>query len=985
MKKNIFINIFVIVLSLFPAVVGLAGPVDVAKAKELARKYISSPVSVAETSDGFMAKSRRFNDDSPALHMFNNQNGEGFVIVAADDRVGGVLGYSDKGSLDTQNMPAPLMALLTDYTRAVEAVRVDSISVTPYYIKPPKAFVKPLVSAEWSQDYPYNYYTPRSSTSGKPTYTGCTITAMAQVLFAHRWPKMRPEGVIRGEGAMAYDYYDWDNMLDSYSGGGYSEAQGQAVGVLMRDLGKLAQATYGVNGTLCDEGKLWNALQYYYNCSVRQLEKDRLPGGEFLQAIYQELSLGCPVFMTGGDHAFLYDGYDENGLVHVNWGWAGLDNGYFDINTAATAGGGYGSDGCYYENQIALFVHPNDGMIEPLQPKPVVLSVNNDQGLQFQASEGMTVKSIIPAQIKGVGARNLAQDAGGAYTGQIGIGLFTQDGRCMHVFGKSGVMTWATYYTSYNFEFDWWRMDLNEIDGLADGTYYLRPLGCRLLDADKGVWEDWKQMVNGNTVPMIVSQGEVTLLQADNKPHLSLVGLPEVLEPAYQYSSQLAGILLNISNLSRYQARGELQVELEGTGNLAGETYLVPNAYLAHMVAQRMDTTQWLVRFMTSYTGTTGSHDLKAGKYRMKLRFNHNIETKNPAVYDIPVPEDFLLEVYPNNYEGRVTVTSVKLLDDAGNRVPSYYFNMGLKPQLTLGMSGYMKYLTQGSLQTRMRYRLVNVATGETTYTSGTYRVSIPRNNDTDLTGSTRHQVNLTELAEGTYEIHVDIERDGMWLDRWNANTFRRRITLYKEAPPTRVLVKTMPAEQIDNVSCIAAFGAPFDAVVPSGVEAWYIKQIDNDELQLVAIPNGLAIPAGTGVLLTSSVSASVFEMERASASVSVADLSGNLLRACIDDRHTVTSEDHAYVLDNGECQTAFYRCDVGEVIPRYSAWLQSDAIEPVLVLSISNNATAVAGIESEKAVQPAAIYGLDGRKSSSNSVRGIYIVNGRKMFVPGK
>ena len=136
---------------------------------------------------------------------------------------------------------------------------------------------------------------------------------------------------------MAYDYYDWDNMLDSYSGGGYSEAQAQAVGVLMRDLGKLALATYGVHGTLCDEAKLWNTLENYYNCNVRQLEKDRLPGGEFLQAIYQELSLGCPVFMTGGDHAFLYDGYDENGLVHINWGWAGLDNGYFDINTAATA------------------------------------------------------------------------------------------------------------------------------------------------------------------------------------------------------------------------------------------------------------------------------------------------------------------------------------------------------------------------------------------------------------------------------------------------------------------------------------------------------------------------------------------------------------------------------------------------------------------------------------------------------------------------
>ena len=79
---------------------------------------------------------------------------------------------------------------------------------------------------------------------------------------------------------------------------------------------------------------------------------------------------------------------NQNGLIHVNWGWAGLDDGYFDINTAAVAGGGYGSDGCYYEKQLALFVHPNNGVIEPLSPKPVVLSINNDQGLQFQASEG---------------------------------------------------------------------------------------------------------------------------------------------------------------------------------------------------------------------------------------------------------------------------------------------------------------------------------------------------------------------------------------------------------------------------------------------------------------------------------------------------------------------------------------------------------------------------------------------------------------------
>ena len=173
---------------------------------------------------------------------------------------------------------------------------------------------------------------------------------------------------------MALDHYDWDNMLDDYTHG-YNDAQAQAVGALMRDLGKLAHATYGVNGTLSDEGKVWNALQNYYGYSVRQLEKDLLPGGEFVQAIYNELSMGCPVFMTGGDHAFVYDGYDENGLVHVNWGWAGLDNGYFDINTASVTGGGYGSDGCYYEKQLALFIHPNNGTNELSAGQKILLQL----------------------------------------------------------------------------------------------------------------------------------------------------------------------------------------------------------------------------------------------------------------------------------------------------------------------------------------------------------------------------------------------------------------------------------------------------------------------------------------------------------------------------------------------------------------------------------------------------------------------------------
>lgn len=98
---------------------------------------------------------------------------------------------------------------------------------------------------------------------------------------------------------------------------------------------------------------------------------------------------------------------------------------------------------------------------------------------------------------------------------------------------------------------------------------------------------------------------------------------------------------------------------------------------------------------------------------------------------------------------------------------------------------------------------------GETAYTSKGYMVSIPRNNETNLTSSTSHTIDLTELAPGDYEIHVDIEREGEWLDRWNANTLRRKITLYNAVLPVNVEVTTFAAENLHDVASIASFGAP--------------------------------------------------------------------------------------------------------------------------------------------------------------------------------
>lgn len=159
---------------------------------------------------------------------------------------------------------------------------------------------------------------------------------------------------------------------------------------------------------------------------------------------------------------------------------------------------------------------------------------------------------------------------------------------------------------------------------------------------------------------------------------------------------------------------------------------------------------------------------------------------------------------------------------------------------------------------------MVNTATGATVYTSNSYNVSIPRNNETNLASSTRHPINLSQLGSGTYEVHVDVKRDGEWLDRWNANSPRRKFVVYTAAARTSVQVNMYDAEQIQGVERIATFSAPFNAAVPQGVKAWYVQSVDGSKAKMTAVPDGYAIPAGQGVLLTSSRFIDTFVMKQA-------------------------------------------------------------------------------------------------------------------------
>lgn len=201
-------------------------------------------------------------------------------------------------------------------------------------------------------------------------------------------------------------------------------------------------------------------------------------------------------------------------------------------------------------------------------------------------------------------------------------------------------------------------------------------------------------------------------------------------------------------------------------------------------------------------------------------------------------------------------------------------------------------------------------------------------------------------------------------------------------AVPTQLEVKMNAAAQLQNVATIATFSAPFNAVVPNGAKAWYVKQVDDNMAQLTAVPEGYAIPAEQGVLLTTNSATNVLVMEQADASTPMADLTGNLLQASAQGSHVIASDDNAYVLNTQQGQTAFYRAKVGSTLPRYKAYLQWKTTHQAVTMNFAGIQTAVGNVVDNERNAPIAVYGLDGRKCSSAQAKGVYIVNGKKRML---
>ena len=290
------------------------------------------------------------NDSTPTFYVVAPKSGRGFVIVAGDDRVAPILAYSTEYSVSESDMlPQNFAAWLRYVDSAVSYARQKDIVASEAVIElwsegytPVNATL--LNTARWSQHLPYNKYCPMDGDA--LSLTGCTQTAMAIIMHYNRWPE-RAQGATRryatatkGIEVKARDLnhaYDWDNMLYEYVEGEYSDTEGDAVAVLMADLGHSFQADYTAEAT----GALPNILSMYenygYSPSCHYAMRDYYAAEAWNDLLRSEIEANRPIFYSAytaeqEGHAFVLDGFDDNDYFHVNWGWGGVSDGFFKID-----------------------------------------------------------------------------------------------------------------------------------------------------------------------------------------------------------------------------------------------------------------------------------------------------------------------------------------------------------------------------------------------------------------------------------------------------------------------------------------------------------------------------------------------------------------------------------------------------------------------------------------------------------------------------
>lgn len=406
---------------------------------------LSSNIEKVATSN--KAKSLKGNAITP-YYVFNGSDSKGFIIVSGDERMPDVVGYCASGKYDEENLPDNLVEFLAAYEETLAAVEDGDEAATArvaeaaaYRKSATITAVSPLITTQWNQGKPFNNSCP--VISGSSTVTGCVATAMAQIMNYYEWPETLSVGLpaytyklngspITIDSIAPGTVYDWDNMLDSYDGS-YTDEQAEAVATLMYHVGVANNMLYTWSASAASTP--FSEFYEYFGYDedlLQRLYASSYNLEDWNSILQKEVELGRPIFYTGTSenvgHAFVCDGVDSEGLYHINWGWGGYCDGYYDITilnpTKGGIGSGSGTDG-YTRNCTAIVgIYPDNGKDDTYTHAEPAIDVKRIESVYLDSDGRLSESEALSVYITYTFINYTTEE----FDGQVSLGILGSDG-----------------------------------------------------------------------------------------------------------------------------------------------------------------------------------------------------------------------------------------------------------------------------------------------------------------------------------------------------------------------------------------------------------------------------------------------------------------------------------------------------------------------------------------------------------------------------
>lgn len=390
--KKLFVLVF---FSLLLSVEGWADPITLAKAKEYAKEYLDAD---APTSPMKLRGRSQAPSANQPLYIFSRGAGKGYVIVSGDDCLPTILGYTESGDFDEDNLPPALKAWIEQYEHLIiEAQKAGA----PARVGPQRAAgnmdINPLITTHWHQTWPYNNMCPMVRDENTRAVTGCVATAASQILYY--WRKDLNDRTQYNTPTYTWGHSDvtqvikkgtplkWDLLKTSYSGN-ESKEYTDAVALINYVIGTCCSMDYGTSSGAYIEN-LVDPFKRQFGLASKNIWRRGMAQDKWEKMIYDDLVKKRPIEYAGyttemEGHAVVLDGYKcRTNLFHFNFGWGGQGDGWYTLDDV-TGVNGFGTEQSITYDIYPL--HPNvdaemmlkDGGFLPRMENKIKVKITNN-------------------------------------------------------------------------------------------------------------------------------------------------------------------------------------------------------------------------------------------------------------------------------------------------------------------------------------------------------------------------------------------------------------------------------------------------------------------------------------------------------------------------------------------------------------------------------------------------------------------------------